>query len=112
MNSVLGTDSLTLEGFMGVLAGSANELANEVGPGWVRFSRWFTTRKWTTTDLYPEYVYSYWQGWDEGNEEPYFHPIIMGPSIFTAGQANYVFENFWCRQVAFNCCRCISRSLG
>ena len=93
MNSVLGTDNLTLEGFMGILAGSANELANEVGPGWVRFSRWFTTRKWTTTDLYPEYVNSYWQGWDEGANEPNFS-WIEGPSIFTAGQANYVFENF------------------
>ena len=93
MNSVLGTDNLTLEGFLGVLAGSANELANEVGPGWVRFSRWFTTRKWTTTDLYPEYVYSYWQGWDEGAGEPNYSGV-EGPSIFTAGQANYVFENF------------------
>ncbi len=91
INSVLGTDNLTLEGFMGVLAGSANELANEVGPGWMRFSRWFTTRKWTTTEIYPEYVNSYWQGWDDAAGEPYFIP---GPSIFTAGQANYVFENF------------------
>ena len=66
INSVLGTDSLTLEGFMGVLAGSANELTNEIGPGWMRFSRYFTTRKWTTTDLQPVYNYSYWQGWDEG----------------------------------------------
>ncbi len=94
MNSVLGTDSKTLEGFLNVLAGSANELANEVGPGWMRFSRWFTTRKWTTTDLQPVYVYSYWQGWDDSQSEPYFLPIIFGPSIFTAGQANYVFENF------------------
>ncbi len=93
MNSVLGTDNLTLEGFMGILAGSANELANEVGPGWVRFSRWFTTRKWTTTDLYPEYVYSYWQGWDETAGMPQVDGVY-GPSIFTAGQANYVFENF------------------
>ncbi len=93
INSVLGTDNLTLEGFMGVLAGSANELANEVGPGWARFSRWFTTRKWSTTDLYPEYVYSYWQGWDDAAGEPYGDALI-GPSIFTAGQANYVFENF------------------
>ncbi len=91
INSVLGTDNLTLEGFMGVLAGSANELANEVGPGWARFSRWFTTRKWSTTALYPEYVNSYWQGWDDAAGEPYYMP---GPSIFTAGQANYVFENF------------------
>ena len=51
MNSVLGTDSLTLEGFLNVLAGSTNERANEVGPGWMRLSRWFTTRKWTTTEL-------------------------------------------------------------
>jgi len=91
INSVLGTDNLTLEGFLGVLAGSANELANEVGPGWMRFSRWFTTRKWTTADLYPEYVNSYWQGWDDAAGEPYY---MQGPSIFTAGQANYVFENF------------------
>ena len=91
INSVLGTDSLTLEGFMGVLAGSANELTNEIGPGWARFSRYFTTRKWTTTDLQPVYVNSYWQGWDEGQGEPYY---LSGPSIFTAGQANYVFENF------------------
>ena len=93
INSVIGTDNLTLEGFMGVLAGSANELANEVGPGWARFSRWFTTRKWTTTDLYPEYVNSYWQGWDYSAGEPN-DCCIQGPSIFTAGQANYVFENF------------------
>ena len=92
MNSVLGTDNLTLEGFMGVLAGSTNELANEVGPGWMRFSRWFTTRKWTTTELYPDYVYSYWQGWDDAAGEPLF--CMYGPTIFTAGQANYVFENF------------------
>ena len=92
MNAVLGTDSKTLEGFLNVLAGSANELANEVGPGWMRFSRWFTTRKWTTTDLHPTYVYSYWQGWNDSAGEPYLY--IMGPSIFTAGQANYVFENF------------------
>ncbi len=91
MNSVLGTDSKTLEGFLNVLAGSANELANEVGPGWMRFSRWFTTRKWTTTDLQPVYVYSYWEGWNDTADESYFLP---GPSIFTAGQANYVFENF------------------
>jgi hypothetical protein len=91
INSVLGTDNLTLEGFMGVLAGSANELTNEIGPGWMRLSRWFTTRKWTTTDLQPTYVYSYWQGWNDGANEPY---ILSGPSIFTAGQANYVFENF------------------
>jgi hypothetical protein len=91
MNSVLGTDNKTLEGFLNVLAGSANELENEVGPGWMRFSRWFTTRKWTTTDLQPTYVYSYWQGWDESQDEPYF---LDGPSIFTAGQGNYVFENF------------------
>ena len=32
MNSVLGTDSKTLEGFLAVLTGSANEMANEVGP--------------------------------------------------------------------------------
>ncbi len=93
MNAVLGTDSKTLEGFLNVLAGSANELANEVGPGWMRFSRWFTTRKWTTTDLKPTYVYSYWQGWDDSQGEPY-DEYIEGPSIFTAGQANYVFENF------------------
>jgi hypothetical protein len=93
INSVLGTDNLTLEGFMGVLAGSANELTNEIGPGWMRLSRWFTTRKWTTTDLQPVYVNSYWQGWDDSAGEPYwFEP--EGPSIFTAGQANYVFENF------------------
>ena len=92
INSVLGTDNKTLEGFLNVLAGSANELANEVGPGWMRFSRWFTTRKWTTTDLQPTYVYSYWQGWDDSASEPYLY--IQGPSIFTAGQANYVFENF------------------
>ena len=108
MNSVLGTDNLTLEGFMGVLAGSANELANEVGPGWARFSRWFTTRKWTTTDLYPEYVYSYWQGWNDSASEPYW-ACMEGPSIFTAGQANYVFENFgagkWLSTVAGNSVR-------
>jgi hypothetical protein len=92
MNSVLGTDNKTLEGFLNVLAGSANELANEVGPGWMRFSRWFTTRKWTTTDLQPTYVNSYWQGWNDSADEPY--TWITGPSIFTAGQANYVFENF------------------
>jgi hypothetical protein len=91
MNSVLGTDNKTLEGFLNTLAGSDNELANEVGPGWMRFSRWFTTRKWTTTDLQPTYVYSYWQGWDDAQDESYF---LEGPSIFTAGQANYVFENF------------------
>ena len=94
INSVLGTDSKTLEGFLNVLAGSANELANEVGPGWMRFSRWFTTRKWTTTDLQPTYVYSYWQGWDDSANVPYVGEFMQGPSIFTAGQANYVFENF------------------
>jgi hypothetical protein len=93
INSVLGTDNKTLEGFLNVLAGSANELANEVGPGWMRFSRWFTTRKWTTTDLQPTYVYSYWLGWDDSQGLP-FSESIVGPSIFTAGQANYVFENF------------------
>jgi len=93
MNDVLGSDNLTLEGFMGVLAGSDNELANEVGPGWIRFSRWFTTRKWTTTDLTPVYNYSYWQGWDGSADEPYSRRT-WGPTIFTAGQANYVFENF------------------
>ena len=93
MNSVLGTDNKTLEGFLNVLAGSDNELANEVGPGWMRFSRWFTTRKWTTTDLQPTYVYSYWEGWDGSAGEPNF-TSVEGPSIFTAGQANYVFENF------------------
>ena len=93
MNSVLGTDSKTLEGFLAVLTGSANEMVNEVGPGWMRFSRWFTTRKWTTTDLTPTYVYSYWQGWDDSQGLP-FSESIIGPSIFTAGQANYVFENF------------------
>jgi len=93
MNSVLGTDNKTLEGFLAVLDGSANELANEVGPGWMRFSRWFTTRKWTTTDLQPVYVYSYWQGWDDSQGAP-FVERLFGPSIFTAGQANYVFENF------------------
>ena len=107
MNSVIGTDNLTLEGFMGVLAGSANELANEVGPGWARFSRWFTTRKWSTTELYPEYVYSYWQGWDDAADEPFYWN--EGPSIFTAGQANYVFENFgagkWLSTVAGNSTR-------
>ena len=91
MNSVVGTDNLTLEGFLNVLAGSQNELENEVGPGWMRVSRWFTTRKWTTTQLTPEYVYSYWQGWDDSTEAPY---ELTGPTIFTAGQANYVFENF------------------
>ena len=91
MNAVIGTDSLTLEGFLNVLAGSQNELANEVGPGWMRLSRWFTTRKWTTVDLYPEYVYSYWQGWDYSGSAPY---ELTGPTIFTEGQANYVFENF------------------
>ena len=91
MNAVIGTDSLTLEGFLNVLAGSQNELDNEVGPGWMRLSRWFTTRKWTTVDLYPEYVYSYWQGWDDSTEAPY---ELTGPTIFTEGQANYVFENF------------------
>ena len=91
MNAVLGTDNLTLEGFLNVLAGSQNELENEVGPGWMRLSRWFTTRKWTTTELDPEYVYSYWQGWDDSTEAPY---ELTGPTIFTAGQANYVFENF------------------
>jgi hypothetical protein len=94
INSVIGTDNKTLEGFLNLLAGSANEMANEVGPGWMRFSRWFTTRKWTTTDLQPTYVHSYWQGWDEAQSEPYYLPILCGPSIFTAGQANYVFENF------------------
>jgi len=59
----------------------------------VRFSRWFTTRKWTTTDLQPVYVYSYWQGWDDAAGTPYTE-LMLGPSIFTAGQANYVFENF------------------
>lgn len=88
INAVLGTDNLTLEGFLGVLAGSTNELANEVGPGWMRLSRWFTTRKWTTTDLTPTYITQTWQGWNAGD------PYISGPSIFTAGQANYVFENF------------------
>ena len=91
MNAVIGTDSLTLEGFLNVLAGSQNELANEVGPGWMKLSRWFTTRKWTTVDLYPEYVYSYWQGWDDSGAAPY---ELTGPTIFTQGQANYVFENF------------------
>ena len=91
MNAVIGTDSLTLEGFLNVLAGSQNELDNEVGPGWMRLSRWFTTRKWTTVDLYPEYVYSYWQGWDYSTEAPY---ELTGPTIFTEDQANYVFENF------------------
>ncbi len=91
MNAVLGTDSLTLEGFLNVLAGSEAELANEVGPGWMRLSRWFTTRKWTTTELTPEYVYSYWQGWDDSGEAPY---ELTGPVIFTQGQANYLFENF------------------
>ena len=91
MNAVIGTDSLTLEGFLNVLAGSQNELANEVGPGWMKLSRWFTTRKWTTVDLYPEYVYSYWQGWDDSGSAPY---ELTGPTIFTEGQANYVFENF------------------
>jgi len=93
MNSVLGTDNKTLEGFLSVLDGSANELANEVGPGWMRFSRWFTTRKWTTTDLQPTYVYSYWEGWNDSADEPNV-AWVEGPSIFTAGQANYVFENF------------------
>ena len=93
MNSVLGTNNKTLEGFLNVLDGSANELANEVGPGWMRFSRWFTTRKWTTTDLQPTYVYSYWEGWSDSADSPNFS-FIDGPSIFTAGQANYVFENF------------------
>ncbi len=91
MNAVIGTDSLTLEGFLNVLAGSQNELDNEVGPGWMKLSRWFTTRKWTTVDLYPEYVYSYWQGWDDSGSAPY---ELTGPTIFTEGQANYVFENF------------------
>ena len=104
INSVLGTDSKTLEGFLSVLDGSANELANEVGPGWMRFSRWFTTRKWTTTDLQPTYVYSYWQGWDDAQDEAIWW--LEGPSIFTAGQANYVFENFgagkWISTVAGN----------
>ena len=95
INSVIGTDNKTLEGFLNVLTGSANEMANEVGPGWMRFSRWFTTRKWTTTDLQPTYVYSYWQGWDEGADwSPIMCHLYGGPSIFTAGQANYVFENF------------------
>ena len=93
MNAVLGTDNKTLEGFLNVLAGSDNELANEVGPGWMRFSRWFTTRKWTTTDLQPTYVYSYWEGWNDSADEPNI-AWVEGPSIFTAGQANYVFENF------------------
>ena len=105
MNSVLGTDSKTLEGFLAVLTGSANEMTNEVGPGWMRFSRWFTTRKWTTTDLSPVYVYSYWQGWNDTAGEPYVEGLY-GPSIFTAGQANYVFENFgagkWITTVASN----------
>ena len=105
MNSVLGTGNKTLEGFLSVLDGSANELANEVGPGWMRFSRWFTTRKWTTTDLQPTYVYSYWQGWDGAAGEPNVEGLY-GPSIFTAGQANYVFENFgagkWISTVASN----------
>ena len=93
MNSVLGTGNKTLEGFLNVLAGSDNELANEVGPGWMRFSRWFTTRKWTTTELTPTYVDSYWQGWDYTQGQPLVEKMY-GPSIFTAGQANYVFENF------------------
>ena len=104
MNSVLGTDNKTLEGFLNVLAGSDNELANEAGPGWMRFSRYFTTRKWTTTDLQPTYVYSYWQGWDDTADESF--SWVEGPSIFTAGQANYVFENFgagkWLSTVAGN----------
>ncbi len=91
MNAVTGTDGLTLEGFLTVLAGSESEKTNEVGPGWMRFSRWFTTRKWTTTELAPDYVYSYWQGWDDSMEGPY---ELSGPTIFTAGQGNYVFENF------------------
>jgi hypothetical protein len=113
INSVLGTDSMTLEGFMGVLAGSANELTNEIGPGWMRFSRWFTTRKWTTTNLQPTYVNSYWQGWDDTQSEPYF---LRGPSIFTAGQANYVFENFgsgkWLSTVASYSTRIPSEIIG
>jgi len=88
INDVLGTSNLNLEGFMGVLAGSQNELDNEVGPGWIRFSRYFTTRKWTTIDDDPIYTTQTWQGWFNGQ------PYIYGPSIFTAGQANYVFENF------------------
>jgi len=91
MNAVSGTGGLTLEQFMGVLAGSGNETVNEVGPGWLKVRRWFTTRKWTTVDLEPEYVYSYWQGWDSAMGEPY---ELTGPTIFTAGQANFVFENF------------------
>jgi hypothetical protein len=107
INSVLGTDSMTLEGFLGVLAGSANELTNEIGPGWMRFSRYFTTRKWTTTELQPTYVNSYWQGWDDSADMP--NSWIFGPSIFTAGQANYVFENFgsgkWLSTAASNSLR-------
>jgi len=91
MNAVSGTGGLTLEQFLGVLTGSGNETANEVGPGWMKVRRWFTTRKWTTVDLAPEYVYSYWQGWDSAMGEPY---ELTGPTIFTAGQANFVFENF------------------
>ena len=85
MNSVLGTGNLTLEGFLAIITGSANEITNEVGPGWMRFFRWFTTRKWTTTDLQPTYVHSYWQGWDDAAGEPYDY-YAFGPSIFTAGQ--------------------------
>ena len=101
MNAVIGTDSLTLDRFsLNVLAGSQNELDNEVGPGWMKLSRWFTTRKWTTVDLYPEYVYSYWQGWDDSTEAPY---ELTGPTIFTEGQANYVFENFGAGKWAVDC---------
>ena len=105
INSVLGSGNKTLEGFLAIITGSANEITNEVGPGWMRFSRWFTTRKWTTSDLQPTYVHSYWQGWDDSADEPNYY-LVEGPSIFTAGQANYVFENFgagkWLSTVASN----------
>jgi len=85
MNNAIGTDNKTLAGFMSVLAGSENELANEVGPGWVRLSRWFTSRKWKE-DSNATYTTLLWRGENNG--------YLEGPSIFTAGQANYVFEDF------------------
>ena len=93
INSVLGTGNKTLEQFLAIITGSANEITNEVGPGWIRFSRYFTTRKWTTTLLNPTYITQVWHGWDATNVQPLVEGL-MGPSIFTAGQANYVFENF------------------
>jgi len=91
MNNVTGTNNMDLEGFLGVLDGSDNEKINEVGPGWMRFSRWFTTRKWKPSSSAP-YHTELWLGLDSALE-PHVEGIY-GPSILTAGQANYVFEDF------------------